>query len=718
MRRALTAVITALLAVLSISATASGDWLPGNWSVQGGSAQTNLFSIHDNVGGYLAGPRTAFFPDPGSEDRWEVQPDLSIRASKRGFNFDATYKMARYKLEMKGEAVRFHGDGVYMSMYFVSDTDIENLWLEMDIDSEGLLENTWSVDGVPSGAFAGSASAKLRRFVLAEGYENQFCMQAAAKLPCKFEADLDENIVSAYVNVTGGRRVAAGVPFFFTARISKTDLRPSPYISVVHKLSGDTCERYGRYELAFQTMGIDISDPYDIANIELTSVVAGPYDQKFRIRPFYYVPCEETGEGDGRKVVKAGRPFFVARYSPRNAGKHYMRLYASRDYRHYSTPVLEFEAEQPSEPSREGFVIRCMDDERYFMLSSGESFFPVGQNLAWEEPSVPSAYEKALKKMATKGANATRVWQSSWGITFDNSDEPFGFDQRGMHVMDSYLEQCSKHGIKAILVLLNHEDLKNNRVRLPYFGEGMAVEEGEFFTNEQTLEMHRNRLAYIVNRYSPYNSLFAFETGNELDYSTDKETLTAWTRDTIAEIRRWDINRHLVTSSLGFNAFSSEFWKDTGADFAQVHGYFTNPAFLKAEYERSASKMAEHFANQAAGLGMPLFFSEFGYSESSESQSMNELDKRGVLIDNGQWASLFAGMSGGTLNWWWDTYVRPMGLEDRFSPFSKYLSNVRFCDEGFVQSSRDLGDASLSVLKGKTMILGRVNSTTTPGCRS
>ena len=482
---------------------------------------------------------------------------------------------------------------------------------------------------------------------------------------------------------------------------------PAPFCSIVHPISRDTVSRYTPYEAAFQTLGVSLKNPYDTGNIGISSIFADEEGNKTTVKPFYYRPFHVLEDSKTNETVSSGRPYFLLRYTPRNTGKYYYRTYLKNGSKQFSSKINQFNAEYSSD----GFVIVSPVNRHFFQLSSGEHYYPIGHNLAWLDTQTPAKYRKELKKMASAGMNCTRIWISTWGINVDDKESSFGFNQQSLYLLDSIMESAHEYGIKVILVLTNHEDLNNNRDLLPLFGKHPEKKTAkDFFTDKTLLDAFKARLIYLTNRFSPYSSLMAFETGNELDYSTDIKTLASWNREISKTIRSNDINRHLVTTSLGFNAFNESFWNDSTADFAQFHVYFNSLAFLKSDDEKSADTLIASFFNQASKLDIPFFCTEFGFSQSEDSQSLNEIDKSGILLKNSLWSSLFNGMSGGAMNWWWDKYILPNKLQGSYSSFSRYLSNVNFLEENFSYYNEPIKAGTLSVMRGKSMILGRFSA--------
>jgi hypothetical protein len=135
-----------------------------------------------------------------------------------------------------------------------------------------------------------------------------------------------------------------------------------------------------------------------------------------------------------------------------------------------------------------------------------------------------------------------------------------------------------------------------------------------------------------------------------------------------------------------------------------------SPAFHDKELESSATRMVNSFARQLEPMGLPGFLAEFGYTESSDSDSLSKADMQGVALSNSLWSSLFCGMAGTAMNWWWDDYVIPSGLLSCYRPVTRFVENVDFPREKFVRSTTAMGEVTLSLMTGKTMVMGYLDS--------
>ncbi len=688
-----------LLLIALFPLAGNAEWLPDDWTVSGGGPSSFLFALSAPDRPHLielsAAPLTA--PDGAP---WKVLDGFSVEGEGGRFAFSGRYRAGRVNLSMKGECRPFHGDGLYFSFVFVPDRDFSGLYLRFTLPAAKLTGRAISLNGSFMGKLAPGNPMKGRfaSLVFAEGFPEQVSLRFAAAYPGELKVDsASSGKVRLCLDLTRGRTAAAGMPLFITGRISSRDIPPRPYCSVFHVFGEPPFLRYRPFEAAFQFLGVRVKDPYDADSLPVVAAARDEFGQQVLFRPFYYRPLRL----DSSPPAPAAPPFFMLRFTPRNACDYAVSVRLGEGRYAYTTPPLRFSCCDSSG----GFVIASPDDPHYLMLSSSVPYFPVGFNLAWLKDAKPGDYAAALRKMAKNGVNCTRIWISTWGISAFSASSPFGFDDGALALLDDIFSLCDELGVRVILVLTNHEDLEKNRKLLPFFSKKGATLDS-FFRGGPARDAFARAVRYLVDRYGPYASLLAFETGNELDYVAPKDSLAPWTAWLSGLIRSRDPNRHLVTASLGFNAFDSDFWKSSGCDLLQFHAYTRDLAFIEHDYERSAAAMVDHAAALLSPLGKPALIAEFGYAVTEDNPGFNAVDTEGVHLHNALWASLTAGMAGSAMNWWWDTHVFRYDLLYHYRALSRFVEGIDFPAERFLPVRRETADLTLRELRGASVRLG------------
>ena len=111
---------------------------------------------------------------------------------------------------------------------------------------------------------------------------------------------------------------------------------------------------------------------------------------------------------------------------------------------------------------RDAFVRVSSRDARYFELSNGKPYIPIGFNLV----SAPTSdeIEPVVKLMADNGVNYCRIWadQPPWGIETRRSGT---YSAEGMAELRRFLRLCRQHGIRVKMCLEYFRDIKPQRTR-------------------------------------------------------------------------------------------------------------------------------------------------------------------------------------------------------------------------------------------------------------
>jgi hypothetical protein len=340
-----------------------------------------------------------------------------------------------------------------------------------------------------------------------------------------------------------------------------------------------------------------------------------------------------------------------------------------------SNPIT-FEVVPSQQP---GFVRLNSSNPRYFETDDGGFFFTIGINMAWwakgDDPV--EQYRSWLEQFSKNGGNTIRVWMAAWSFAIEWKNSGLGnYDQRQYQawLLDQLFRLADEYQVKIILVLISHGTLSlttNSEWRdNPYDKAlgGMLDNPEQFVTNLQAIAFFQRRLDYIVNRWGYSPDLLAWEWFNEVDLTkiTDKE-LVPWLKQMTAYLRQRDSFHHLTT-----NSFSVRSWSDTWhlpeLDIVQVHLYTEE---LDAGERDPADIMGVQFQLlEKHQQPKPILMGEFGYSAKDFGE---DVEKTGIQLHNGIWATTFSGYAGSGMNWWWDTYVAPNNLWYHFKGLADFI---------------------------------------------
>jgi len=254
-----------------------------------------------------------------------------------------------------------------------------------------------------------------------------------------------------------------------------------------------------------------------------------------------------------------------------------------------------------------------------------------------------------------------------------------------------------------MLCVNNFYDFKNNKDRFGYFKpQGPCEDVRDFFVKRECLEIRRALLRYLVNRYSAYTSLVAWELWNEVDYAVSGEEVDiAATEHAMARfLHSIDPNGHMVTTSLGWGRVDYDLWNGDEIDIVQFHAYIPSYTLLAdySVYYDSALFVKKH-ASDSGGYAKPVLFSELGHNGTNEYNPNNDLDPDGVMLHNSIWASALSGYSGCAMHWWWDVYIDRNNLYYHYKPLASVMKRFTFTDK-----VKPLGEETLC--RGKLRIMG------------
>jgi hypothetical protein len=69
----------------------------------------------------------------------------------------------------------------------------------------------------------------------------------------------------------------------------------------------------------------------------------------------------------------------------------------------------------------------------------------------------------------------------------------------------------------------------------------------------------------------------------------------------------------------------------------------------------------------------PILLGEFGYSARDYGE---DVEKTGIQLHNGLWATTFSGYAGSGLYWWWDIYIAANNLWSQYKGLSDFINGV------------------------------------------
>lgn len=442
---------------------------------------------------------------------------------------------------------------------------------------------------------------------------------------------------------------------------------------------------YGQIELTPE-INIDYENPFDPEDINVHALFTHESGAEVRVNGFYAQPFERHVENDNERLIPAGKAGWRIRFTPKLTGLWRYQVHAKNKTEDVSSSIFSFTATPSEHP---GFIRNNKNTPFLFAYDNGQPFFAIGENMCWGRGPGTRSYDEWLPALGKAGGNWIRIWMVPWteGIEW-NADgqqewDPSRFGGLGWYnlanawKLDYILDAAAKQNIQVMLCMGTYGEFTTGG----YFNEGLwnvnpfnkanggpCEKPEEFWTNEEARRYYKNRLRYITARYGAYTNVFAWEFWNEA------HAPAAWVSEMAGYIKGvsgtppFDPYQHLVSTTYGEDTI----WKLPEVDFSMTHYYGEGNVFT---IESIVSEDAERHRI----YGKPHLMAEFGLDWRSSDDKYDPAFQ-GVNLHNGLWSSLASGNGGTAMIWYWDSYVHPGNLYDRFASIRKFSDRVPWAE--------------------------------------
>jgi hypothetical protein len=315
-----------------------------------------------------------------------------------------------------------------------------------------------------------------------------------------------------------------------------------------------------------------------------------------------------------------------------------------------------------------GFLRRSPEDPTRLNFDDGTPYVALGENVAWADARGTYAYDDWLGKLAAQRSTYARVWMAAWGFGLE-------WDHLGRYrldhawALDQVLDTARADGLSVMLTMQEHGAFSTTWNSIwqenPYNAAngGPLERPGQLFDDEKARRLFKQRLRYIVGRWSAYPQLLAWELFNEVDLtdSEDPARLAAWHVEMAEYLRSMDPNHHLVTTSLAGR--DDSLFELPALDLAQLHLY------------GNVGSLPER-VKQLERFGKPVLAAEVGVSAASGDDTL-ALDPSSYGFHDSLWSGLLSGSIGTGMSWWWDSVVEPKNLYPHLAPAAQLVDGVR-----------------------------------------
>ena len=432
----------------------------------------------------------------------------------------------------------------------------------------------------------------------------------------------------------------------------------------------DEIGRFEPLELQIQT-DIAPSNPFDPEELDIRVEFTSASGTTVDVGAFWYQEFDATGR------TRIGEPGWRARFTPAETGA--WTAVARISSRGLDSAALGFRVIESDSP---GFVRVHPSNPRYFAFDDRSFFFPIGLNIGWWSGAGDALtdYEKWITSFAANGGNTIRVWMAEWSFGLEWNDTPLGDYTNRLRrawLLDQIFAMAEDRDVYVVLVLLNCADFNDWQTsgwsRNPYnAARGGPLERPEQFVTDSTARaLLQRRLNYIVNRWGYSPRLLAWEWWNEVNLAPfSDETLIPWLQEMTAYLRAHDVNRHLTTNSYAIRDLSP-IWDLPELDIIQKHEYAHQVDSMDRDLAERAAADFTRLARSAPAK--PILLGEFGYGTEGYG---NDVDRTGIHLHNGIWATTFVGYAGSGMYWYWDVYVEAYRVWYHFRSLDRFLADV------------------------------------------
>jgi len=373
------------------------------------------------------------------------------------------------------------------------------------------------------------------------------------------------------------------------------------------------------------------------------------------------------------------------------------------------------------QPDNQCFVKVSARDNRYFELTNGRPFVPIGLNMiaprGGNEQEALKGMEQWISNLSENRGNYIRLWLSN--DFFDVEHEHSGqYDAEKAKRIDAVLEMARRHDIRVKMTIEHFRHFFGSTQSwaakpLHHVSRGGPAEDvNDFFQGQKSREQFKKKLAWYADRYGDEPAIFAWELWNEMDTVRGKGYLE-WTEEMLAEIKRL-FPKNMVTQSLG--SFDNDSKREryrrlclmTGNDFANVHRYLDLGASLevcKGPVDVLAADAILELQNFRPAK--PILLAESGAVQPSHSGpfKLYQKDKAGVILHDVTFAPFFVGAAGTGQNWHWDQYVAANNLWFAFDRFAEAIKGIDPPAEAFEPIKLEDPRLRIYILKGRHTLL-------------
>ncbi|MHC4520212.1 MAG: glycoside hydrolase 5 family protein [Planctomycetota bacterium] len=335
-------------------------------------------------------------------------------------------------------------------------------------------------------------------------------------------------------------------------------------------------------------------------------------------------------------------------------------------------------------------------DSRYFELSNGSPYIPIGFNLVG--PPREEEFDRLFQIIAANRINYCRVWlgHRDWNVEHEACLQ---FDPARARTIERFLKLARANGVRVKMCLEYFRDVRAERNRwsdnlLYHEANGGRYESmHEYLFSRAGRDHFKAKLDWYADRCGDDPAVFAWELWNKMDAVRDSEW-EDWTREMLPELQR-RFPRNLAIQSLG--SYDWERKRDryrtlcllADNDVAQVHRYLDEGAgweICHGPVDVLAAQAVRELI--AFDTRKPIILTETGAVKPRHTgcSELYARDPDGTLLHDMLFAPFFAGAAGTGHVWWWRQAIEEPNLWYHFARFAEAVKGLDPAAEAFQPS--------------------------------
>jgi hypothetical protein len=323
---------------------------------------------------------------------------------------------------------------------------------------------------------------------------------------------------------------------------------------------------------------------------------------------------------------------YAIRFTPQELGLHKLTI-------HSTPPIIRyFSVASTDEPHQIGFI-RVGPNRQHFVDSASNCTLVLrGFNIAWPQDihqlaNVTGYYKQYFEQMNAVGANYARVWLAP---NLVGSFNPLALlsnystvNTAVAAIVDELLVLAQSYQIRVMLVLESFNALcppaadsnchYDTSVYSVANGGPLPAKLGflSFWSNAEMTAAWETYLRYVVARFAPHPSLFAFQLFNEVDAAMFDVVgaAYAWHKRMASVAHSADHYNHIVCESFGINVGNPAIDGEAGFDITTTHAY---ARIDRGDSPNAGVAAANWTAAKLKAFDKPSFVGEYGCDDDAQ----------------------------------------------------------------------------------------------------